>query len=162
MVVDWSIIPDKEAAHGRARHCRRAFQHQGTDQGRPGGRRAPPDAGKGVPPYGHPGRVAGRGCGGGCLIGNLSQELADQSECFGAQLEAVLTDWRERYARLFREAQAVGELREDLDPQQLAEFYLNSFEGAVLRAKVSKSPAPLRLFMTLMFDGVLRGNPAAR
>jgi len=105
-------------------------------------------------------RFARRGCRGGCLIGNLSQELADQSECFGAQLEAVLTDWRERYARLFREAQAVGELRADLDPQQLAEFYLNSFEGAVLRAKVSKSPAPLRLFMTLMFDGVLQGNTA--
>jgi TetR/AcrR family transcriptional regulator, transcriptional repressor for nem operon len=103
-----------------------------------------------------------RGCRGGCLIGNLSQELADQSAPFGAQLEAVFADWRERYARLFREAQAVGELRADLDPQQVAEFYLNSFEGAVLRAKVSKSPAPLRLFMTLMFDGVLRGNPAAR
>jgi TetR/AcrR family transcriptional repressor of nem operon len=54
----------------------------------------------------------------------------------------------------------VGELRADLDPQQLAEFYLNSFEGAVLRAKVSKSPAPLRLFMTLMFDGVLQDRPA--
>ena len=74
----------------------------------------------------------------------------------------MFADWRERYARLFREAQAVGELRADLDPQQIAEFYLNSFEGAVLRAKVSKSPAPLRLFMTLMFDGVLRGTTAAR
>ena len=105
-------------------------------------------------------RFERRGCRGGCLIGNLSQELADQSALFGAQLEAVLSDWRERYARLFREAQAVGELRADLDPQQVAEFYLNSFEGAVLRAKVSKSPAPLRLFMTLMFDGVLQGRPA--
>jgi TetR/AcrR family transcriptional repressor of nem operon len=104
-------------------------------------------------------RFERRGCRGGCLIGNLSQELADQSALFGAQLEAVLSDWRERYARLFREAQAVGELRADLDPQQLAEFYLNSFEGAVLRAKVRKSPEPLRLFMTMMFDGVLQGSP---
>jgi len=104
-------------------------------------------------------RFERRGCRGGCLIGNLSQELADQSDLFGARLEAVLTSWREQYARLFREAQAVGELREDLDPQQLADFYLNSFEGALLRAKVSKSPEPLRLFMTLMFDGVLQGSP---
>jgi len=107
-------------------------------------------------------RFERRGCRGGCLIGNLSQELADQSALFGTQLEAVLSDWRERYARLFREAQAVGELRTDLDPQQVAEFYLNSFEGAVLRAKVSKSPAPLRLFMTMMFDGVLHGSTAGR
>jgi TetR/AcrR family transcriptional regulator, transcriptional repressor for nem operon len=101
-----------------------------------------------------------RGCRGGCLIGNLSQELADQSDLFGARLEAVLTSWRERYVRLFREAQAVGELRADLDPQHVADFYLNSFEGAVLRAKVSKSPEPLRLFMTMMLDGVLQGSTA--
>ena len=92
----------------------------------------------------------------------FGRRVVPLAESLGAQLEAVFADWRERYARLFREAQAVGELRADLDPQQVAEFYLNSFEGAVLRAKVSKSPAPLRLFMTLMFDGVLQGNTAAR
>ena len=46
------------------------------------------------------------------------------------------------------------------DPEALADFYLNSFEGALLRAKVSKSPAPLRLFLTCMFDRVLQGRPA--
>ena len=74
----------------------------------------------------------------------------------------MFTDCQERYTRLFREAQAVGELRADRDPQQLAEFYLTSFEGALLRAKVGKSPAPLRLFMTMMSDGVLHGSPAER
>jgi TetR/AcrR family transcriptional repressor of nem operon len=77
-----------------------------------------------------------------------------------AQLDAVLSSWRERYAQLFREAQAVGELRADLDPQGLADFYLNSFEGALLRAKVSKSSEPLRLFLTCMFDRVLQ-DPTA-
>jgi len=104
-------------------------------------------------------RFERRGCRGGCLIGNLSQELADQSPSLRAQLDTVLTSWRERYAQLFREAQAVGELRADLDPQALADFYLNSFEGALLRAKVSKSPAPLRVFLTCMFDSVLQGRP---
>ncbi len=105
-------------------------------------------------------RFERRGCRGGCLIGNLSQELADQNAALGAQLDAVLTSWRERYAQLFRDAQAVGELRADLDPEALADFYLNSFEGALLRAKVSKSPEPLRVFLTCMFDNVLRGHPA--
>ena len=107
-------------------------------------------------------RFERRGCRGGCLVGNLSQELADHSTHFSTTLDAVFTDWQERYTRLFREAQAVGELRADRDPQQLAEFYLTCFEGALLRAKVSKSPAPLRLFMTMMFDGVLHGSPAER
>src|SRR2546426_8252085 len=105
-------------------------------------------------------RFERRGCRGGCLIGNLSQELADQSPRLRAQLDAVLSSWRERYAQLFREAQAVGELRADFDPQGLADFYLNSFEGALLRAKASQSPAPLRVFLTCMFDSVLQGRPA--
>jgi TetR/AcrR family transcriptional regulator, transcriptional repressor for nem operon len=105
-------------------------------------------------------RFERRGCRGGCLIGNLSQELADQHPRLRAQLDAVLTSWRARYAQLFREAQAVGDLRTDLDPEALADFYLDSFEGALLRAKVSKSPAPLRVFLTCMFDGVLQGRPA--
>ena len=53
----------------------------------------------------------------------------------------------------------MGDLRADLDPEALADFYLDSFEGALLRAKVSKSPAPLRVFLTCMFDGVLQGRP---
>ena len=105
-------------------------------------------------------RFERRGCRGGCLIGNLSQELADHHPRVRAQLDAVLTSWRARYAQLFREAQAVGDLRADRDPEALADFYLDSFEGALLRAKVSKSPAPLRLFLTCMFDGVLQGRPA--
>src|SRR5438874_9982641 len=71
-------------------------------------------------------RFERRGCRGGCLIGNLSQELADQSPRLRAQLDTVLTSWRARYAQLFREAQAVGELRADLDPEALADFYLSS------------------------------------
>src|SRR5499425_385402 len=39
-------------------------------------------------------RFERRGCRGGCLIGNLSQELADQHPRLRAQLEAVLTSWR--------------------------------------------------------------------
>ena len=105
-------------------------------------------------------RFERRGCRGGCLIGNLSQELADQSPRLRAQLDTVLTSWRARYAQLFREAQAVGELRADLDPEALADFYLSSFEGALLRAKVSKSPQPLRLFLAMMFDGILQGHTA--
>ena len=99
-----------------------------------------------------------RGCRRGCLIGNLSQELADQNDVFRERLETVLTTWRERYTRLFQEAQEVGELRADLAPEGLADFYLNSFEGALLRAKVHKSMHPMRLFMSIMFDDVLRGR----
>src|SRR5262249_19423287 len=105
-------------------------------------------------------RFERRGCRGGCLIGNLSQELAGQHPPLRAQLGAVLTSWRGRDGRLFSGAPGGGGLRGGRQPRGLADFYLDSFEGALLRAKVSKSPAPLRVFLTCMFDGVLQGRPA--
>src|SRR4051794_28666706 len=40
----------------------------------------------------------------GCLFGNLGQEMADQSEVFRTRLEQVLSEYRARFARCFREA----------------------------------------------------------
>ncbi len=92
----------------------------------------------------------------GCLFGNLGQELADQSEAFRSRLEEVLTQYRGMIAGCLREAQGAGELRADLDADRLAGFCLNSWEGAVLRMKVSKSYEPLGDFLFLMFETVLR------
>src|SRR5262249_33555528 len=71
-----------------------------------------------------------RGCRGGCLIGNLSQELADQSAPFGAQLEAVFADWRERYARPVLVGQAGGEMRAGPAPQTRRRCAFPWFWGA--------------------------------
>ncbi|MBT1075101.1 TetR/AcrR family transcriptional regulator [Geobacter grbiciae] len=95
-------------------------------------------------------------CAKGCLIGNLGQELADQNERFRARLEEVFTSWKERYAACLREAQRAGELAPELDPSVVAGFILSGWEGAVLRAKVMKSPQPLRDFIAPLFATVLR------
>lgn len=92
----------------------------------------------------------------GCLFGNLGQELADQSEAFRKRLEEVLSQYRLKFARCFREAQAAGELRADLDVDRLAGFCLNSWEGALLRMKVAKSYEPLEDFLFFMFETVLK------
>jgi len=96
----------------------------------------------------------------GCLFGNLGQEMADQSEAFRIRLEEVLTEYRRKIAHCFYEAQQLGELRSDLDPLRLAGFCLNSWEGALLRMKVSKSFEPLDDFLFLMFETVLRNSPS--
>ncbi|ABB31045.1 transcriptional regulator, TetR family [Geobacter metallireducens GS-15] len=95
-------------------------------------------------------------CAKGCLIGNLGQELADQNERFRARLEEVFTSWKKRYAACLREAQRAGELAPELDPSVVAGFILSGWEGAVLRAKVMKSPQPLRDFIATLFATVLR------
>jgi TetR/AcrR family transcriptional repressor of nem operon len=89
-------------------------------------------------------------CRNGCLVGNLSQEMAGQSEAFRARLAAIFRGWVGRYAACLAEAQAAGEISEDLDVHELAEFWLNSWQGAVLRAKTIRSTEPLRVFVRLM------------
>lgn len=98
----------------------------------------------------------GCGCRAGCLIGNLGQELADQNELFRARIDDVLSKWVDRYAECFREAQEEGELRRDLDPRELAEFTVSGLEGALLRAKVTKSSEPLRIFEKILLDEVMK------
>ena len=98
-------------------------------------------------------------CRKGCLVGNLSQEMADQSEVFRARLEEIFESWVDRYAACLREAQTSGEIDPSLDVRDLAEFWLNSWQGAILRAKTMRSAAPLRTFLAVMFGNLLQ-HPA--
>lgn len=95
-------------------------------------------------------------CSKGCLIGNLGQELADQNERFRARLDEIFVSWKERFAVCLREAQRAGELAPDVDPAVIAGFILSGWEGAILRAKVQKSPQPLQDFIDTLFRTVLK------
>ncbi|WP_435008189.1 TetR family transcriptional regulator C-terminal domain-containing protein [Tundrisphaera lichenicola] len=97
-------------------------------------------------------------CRKGCLVGNLSQEMADQSETFRARLEEIFESRVDRYAACLREAQQAGEIGLDLDVRELAEFWMNSWQGAVLRAKSTRSTAPLRIFLSVMFGNILQAR----
>lgn len=101
-------------------------------------------------------RLESQHCRCGCLVGNLSQEMADQSEAFRAKLEEIFNWWCGRYAECLAEAQQAGEIPAHLDVHELAEFWLNSWQGAVLRAKTTRSIAPLRTFLNMMFGYVLQ------
>jgi len=90
----------------------------------------------------------------GCLVGILSQEMASQNEAFRRCLDDILNDWRNRFARCLQEAQAIGELSADWDSWQLASFMLDSWEGALQRARVCRSSAPLEIFVAILFDTV--------
>ncbi len=101
-------------------------------------------------------RVESKHCRNGCLVGTLSQEMADQSEVLRARLVEVFEERVDRYEACLREAQEAGELSKDLDARELAEFWINSWQGAMLRAKTIRSTAPLRTFLNMMFGYVLQ------
>ncbi len=101
-------------------------------------------------------RLSQNQCTRGCLIGNLGQELADLNERFRARLDEIFGMWRERFALCLRAAQRQGELPDALDPNTTAGFILSGWEGAILRAKVMKSPQPMRDFVDVLFGSILR------
>jgi TetR/AcrR family transcriptional regulator, transcriptional repressor for nem operon len=96
------------------------------------------------------------GCKKGCLFGNLGQEMADQNEAFRTRLEEIFQDWTDRLAACFKEAKELGEIPEHLCYRELAEFCLFSWEGAVLRAKVTKNSEPVKLFVEVLFNEILK------
>lgn len=100
--------------------------------------------------------MAGHRCSRGCPIGNLSQEMASQSEKFRIRLDRVFRTWKKRFAECLAEAQRAGEISADTNADQIAEFLLVGWEGATLRAKVTKSVKPMRDFIEILFARVLK------
>jgi TetR/AcrR family transcriptional regulator, transcriptional repressor for nem operon len=90
----------------------------------------------------------------GCLVGNLGQEMGALDESFREQLEAVFQDWQTRLAACLAAAVAAGELAADTDYARWAAFFWIGWEGAVLRAKLVRNDAPLRLFADTFFAGL--------
>ncbi len=101
-------------------------------------------------------RLETEGCRNGCLVGRLSQEMADQSEAFRSRLEQVFASWIGRYAACLAEAQEAGEIPQHLDVRKLAEFWLICWQGAILRAKSARDTAPLRFVLDTFLGVVLQ------
>ena len=70
----------------------------------------------------------------GCMIGNFAAELAGQSRLVRDRLGAVFAAWTHMLAGCIREAQAGGVLASDIEPDVLAAFLIDAYEGAVLRS----------------------------
>ena len=107
-------------------------------------------------------RIERDGCRKGCLLGNLGQEMSAQSEILRARLEQAFSRWVHRLADCLEEARAAGDLSERACSAELAEFVLNSWQGAILRAKTTRSVAPLRLFLKMTRNVPLGEPPLAR
>jgi TetR/AcrR family transcriptional repressor of nem operon len=89
---------------------------------------------------------------GGCPIGNMSQEMSNISEPIRLKLQAAFSRIRSAMKQCIIEAQELGQVDEKLDPEVLAVFTLNGFEGALIDMKVSKSTRPLDIFKNMLLE----------
>ena len=96
----------------------------------------------------------------GCLIGNLSQEMASLEEGFRIELLDVIRDWRDRIEACIEEAKQVGEINVVLDSDILSRFFWSAWEGAVLCAKLEQSEKPLQIVSEVFIDQLLQ--PASK
>jgi TetR/AcrR family transcriptional repressor of nem operon len=90
----------------------------------------------------------------GCMIGNLSIEMTDQSPAMREHLAAILAKWSRAIELCVKEAQADGSIRRDLDARAIGAFLLNSWEGAVLRSKVDRNDASFEAFEKIVFGSL--------
>jgi TetR/AcrR family transcriptional regulator, transcriptional repressor for nem operon len=82
---------------------------------------------------------------GGCPLGSLASELADQDEAARVTLVSSFERW-ERYVREgLTRMQERGELRATADPAELAVVVMTSLEGGFLLAQTRRTTQPLQI-----------------
>lgn len=85
-----------------------------------------------------------RECLGGCPIGSMAAEVADRETALAPDLVEAFDLFRHHLARGLRAMQERGAIRQDADPERLADFVLAAKQGGMLLAKTYKDLAPLR------------------
>ena len=91
----------------------------------------------------------------GCLLGNLSLEVADHSEAIRVRLSTHFATWSRLFEDCIAQAQSSGAIGNPLPAAVLANHLLDGWEGALLRMRVQRSTEPLERFQAVMFHAVL-------
>ena len=88
----------------------------------------------------------------GCLLGGLGQELSGVNEVFRHTVEQCFSEIASRIAGCLQEAVLRGDLPKKSNPQKMAELLVNCWEGAALRTRLRRDPAPLREMLDFYFN----------
>lgn len=80
---------------------------------------------------------------GGCLLGNLTGEVGDTSDVCRIALQTALSRYRDVWEIGFTRAQSEGTIRTDKTAREMADLWVNMWQGALLRMKIEQSTAPL-------------------
>jgi TetR/AcrR family transcriptional repressor of nem operon len=95
-------------------------------------------------------------CRKGCLIGNLSQEMADQSERLREALTDILLAKHQMLADVIAEAQVDGDISNKRSAKELAELTHAAWMGSLLLAKTTKDSGLLETCECLIFEDILK------
>jgi len=94
-------------------------------------------------------------CSKGCLMGNMTMELADVNETFQEKAKLGFENSTAIFETCLHNAKLQNEIKEDADVPLLANFIINSWQGAALRMKADKTTDALWKFYHVVFDQLL-------
>lgn len=92
----------------------------------------------------------------GCLLGGLGQELSGISPAFRRKVEHCFGVIARGFEKALVVAKERRQLRDDVEPAELAELLVNCWEGAALRSRLRRSPDPLGQMLDFYFAAVTR------
>jgi TetR/AcrR family transcriptional repressor of nem operon len=88
----------------------------------------------------------------GCMLGGLGQELSGVNEAFREKIDGCFVEIGRILAGCLDEACRQGDLAPDADCEQMAALLIDCWEGAALRSRLKRSPAPLEAMLDFYFD----------
>lgn len=88
----------------------------------------------------------------GCLMGNCSLELSDIKESYAQTLTAEFDKWQVLFHNCIEAGKQDGSVTSTRSTEDLAAFILNSWEGTLLRMKITKSGKPIDLLISFVKD----------
>jgi len=86
------------------------------------------------------------GFGHGCLLGNFAIEAGEAGDEIAHRVAAIFATWTELLATCLRDGAAAGDVRSDLEPEDLATLLVSAWQGAVQRVKVEGGPGAFDAF----------------
>lgn len=92
----------------------------------------------------------------GCMLGGLGQELAGVNDLFRAKIDGCMAMIGDQIATCLGQAKDLGDIPADSDPRAMAKLLISCWEGAALRSRLQRSPAPLGEMLDFYFRAVVR------
>jgi TetR/AcrR family transcriptional regulator, transcriptional repressor for nem operon len=87
----------------------------------------------------------------GCLLGGLGQELSGVSGTFRRRIQECFAAISDRIQTSIEEARQCGDLPPGTNAAHLADLLIDCWEGAALRTRLSRDPAPLDTMLDFYF-----------
>jgi len=91
-----------------------------------------------------------------CLIGSMGAEVAAESEACRVELDKSMVKYMAFLASIFANAQQLGQVGNALSPEQMANMYWATWEGALIKMKMQSDVQPVKDIMHSLLETLFK------